>query len=155
MACCRLSLMKSFRIITGEKGEGKTTLLLTRFKDTEGFVTIHRGNEYYLHSLFDGKEELLLTHRPVFPCFWNNWSVNQNAFDRANEILSKTKTSPLILDEVGMMETEGKGFAPFLEKIDNYNGDLIITCRREFIERVTAKFFPFHKPLIISVSPSS
>lgn len=143
--------MKSYRIITGGKGQGKTSYLLSRYQKMEGFVTIHRGEEYFLRSLKSGREELLFTRNDVFPFYWRGWSINQLAFDRANQELKSMKSSPIVLDEVGMLELEGRGFFPFLESLESDEGELILSVRREYVERVRNRFFPSSPFSIISI----
>ena len=79
--------MKSFKIVTGDKGEGKTNFLLSHFHDYKGIVSIHRGEEYYLRDMETKKEELLLSRNPFSPYKWKNWYINQYAFAFANEKL--------------------------------------------------------------------
>lgn len=142
--------MKSFKIITGERGEGKTTYVLSHFSSTQGFVSIHRGEEYYLRNLESGAEALLLTREPLFSSTWKGWYINQEAFEEANETLFSYKEGVVLLDEVGMMEVEGMGFAPFLNEAINSEIDLVITVRDKFIEKVRERFFPSLTPTLIS-----
>ena len=151
MEYCRHSLMKSFKIITGERGEGKTTFILSHFSFCKGYVSLHRGEEYYLKKLESGEENLLLTHRPIFKEEWKGWFINSNEFHRANDYLLSLDNSIVVLDEVGMLEVEEKGFFPFLTKAQNMNIDLIISVRREFVDVVKDKFFPSISPLVISL----
>ena len=52
--------MKSFKIVTGERGEGKTTYILSHFSNYKGYVTVHRNDEYFLKDL-ETKEELFFS----------------------------------------------------------------------------------------------
>ena len=76
--------MKSCNIITGEKGSGKTTYALSLFSQNPqyiGYVTLHKGDEYFLLNLSTKEENLLLSPRPIFPSKWKNWYVNETLFD--------------------------------------------------------------------------
>ena len=143
--------MKSFKIVTGERGEGKTTYILSHFSNYKGYVTVHRNDEYFLMDLESTEETLLLSHNPVFNEAWKGWYINSSTFSKANEKLLSFSNTEVILDEVGMLEVEERGFATFLKKSPLMDIDLVISVRREFIMEVKNKFFPSVTPDIISV----
>ena len=143
--------MKSFKIVTGERGEGKTTYILSHFAHYKGYVTVHRNDEYFLKDLETKEETLLLSHNPVFNEAWKGWYINSSTFSKANEKLLSFSNTEVILDEVGMLEVEERGFATFLKKAPLMDIDLVISVRREFIMEVKNKFFPSVTPDIISV----
>ena len=143
--------MKSFKIVTGERGEGKTTYILSHFSNYKGYVTVHRNDEYFLMDLESTEETLLLSHNPVFNEAWKGWYINSSTFSKANEKLLSFSNTEVILDEVGMLEVEERGFATFLKKAPFMDIDLVISVRREFIKDVRNKFFPSITPTIISV----
>lgn len=143
--------MKSFKIVTGERGEGKTTYILSHFSNYKGYVTVHRNDEYFLMDLESTEETLLLSHNPVFNEAWKGWYINSSTFSKANEKLLSFSNTEVILDEVGMLEVEERGFATFLKKAPLMDIDLVISVRREFIMEVKNKFFPSVTPDIISV----
>ena len=151
MAYCRHFWMKSFKIVTGDKGEGKTNFLLSHFHDYKGIVSIHRGEEYYLRDMEMKKEELLLSRNPFSPYKWKNWYINQDAFSFANEKLLSYYGMKVMVDEVGVMEMEGKGFSPFLQEAGKMDLDLVIAVRKDYIDMVRERFFPSLEPTIISV----
>ena len=143
--------MKSFKIVTGERGEGKTTYILSHFSHYKGYVTVHRNDEYLLKDLETKEETLLLSRHPVFNEAWKGWYINSDAFNKANEKLLSFSNTEVIVDEVGMLEVEERGFATFLKKAPFMDIDLVISVRREFIKDVRNKFFPSITPTIISV----
>ena len=143
--------MKSFKIVTGERGEGKTTYILSHFSNYKGYVTVHRNDEYFLKDLETKEETLLLSRHPVFNEAWKGWYINSDAFNKANEKLLSFSNTEVIVDEVGMLEVEERGFATFLKKAPFMDIDLVISVRREFIKDVRNKFFPSITPTIISV----
>ena len=143
--------MKSFKIVTGERGEGKTTYILSHFSNYKGYVTLHRNDEYFLKDLETKEETLLLSRHPVFNEAWKGWYINSDAFNKANEKLLSFSNTEVIVDEVGMLEVEERGFATFLKKAPLMDIDLVISVRREFIKDVRNKFFPSITPTIISV----
>lgn len=132
--------MKSCEIISGGKGSGKTTFLLSLFPEAKGFVTIHKGDEYFLYSLETKKEELLLSRTFPFPHTWNGWRVNEELFQKANATLSQYTSGIVVVDEVGMMEVEGRGFSPFLKKAPSLGIDLKLCVRDSFIPMVEKEF---------------
>ena len=143
--------MKSFKIVTGERGEGKTTYILSHFSNYKGYVTVHRNDEYLLKDLETKEETLLLSHNSFFSEVWKGWYINSDAFNKANEKLLSFSNTEVIVDEVGMLEVEERGFATFLKKAPFMDIDLVISVRREFIKDVRNKFFPSITPTIISV----
>ena len=143
--------MKSFKIVTGERGEGKTTYILSHFSNYKGYVTVHRNDEYLLKDLETKEETLLLSHNSFFSEAWKGWYINSSTFSKANEKLLSFNDTKVVLDEVGMLEVEERGFATFLKKAPLMDIDLVISVRREFIMEVKNKFFPSVTPDIISV----
>ena len=143
--------MKSFKIVTGERGEGKTTYILSHFSHYKGYVTVHRNDEYLLKDLETKEKTLLLSHNSFFSEAWKGWYINSDAFNKANEKLLSFSNTEVIVDEVGMLEVEERGFATFLKKAPFMDIDLVISVRREFIKDVRNKFFPSVTPDIISV----
>ena len=143
--------MKSFKIITGERGEGKTTYILSHFSRFKGYVTVHKGHEYYLRELETKEETLLLTPCPLFVDKWKGWYINTLAFNKANKKLLSLNNSVVVLDEVGLLEVENGGFSDYLFKATDMDIDLVISVRREYIDSVMSKFFSSYKPQIISV----
>ena len=143
--------MKSFKIVTGERGEGKTTYILSHFSHYKGYVTVHRNDEYLLKDLETKEETLLLSHNSFLSEAWKGWYITSDAFNKANEKLLSFSNTEVIVDEVGMLEVEERGFATFLKKAPFMDIDLVISVRREFIKDVRNKFFPSITPTIISV----
>lgn len=129
--------MKSFNIITGEKGEGKTTKIISLSSLSPapvGFVSLHRGDEYYLVNLESGRESLLMTPRPVFPSMWKSWYVDFSLFDEAYERLTSVVSGSVYLDECGRMEIEGLGYDRTLRMLMERDVDIYITLRRQFLD---------------------
>ena len=135
--------MKS-RIITGAKGSGKTTTLLSLSANeghASGFATLHQGSEYYLHDLSTGKTELLMTEAPVFEERFRKWYYSGKLFDECNEKLMLLTEGTVFLDEIGRLELEGKGFMPSLwHLLRNERIALTITVRDDFLHDVINAF---------------
>lgn len=136
--------MKSCRIICGEKGEGKTTKLLSLYeKGVKGVVSLHEKDEYYALNLETKEKTLLLTKKPIFPYFWRSWYSNNEFFSSICASLSTIDRGDVFIDEVGMMEVEGKGFYSLIKELKNKEINLTITVRNEFLYLVLDTFsFP-------------
>ena len=135
--------MRSCRIITGELGEGKTTLIghiASTVLSPVGFISIHRGDEYFMENLETGEEKLLMTRENVFASKWKNWYVDFSLFDSVMERMKSVHSGPVFLDECGRMEIEGKGYAPVISLLKNRDVDLYITLRRPFVEDFVRAF---------------
>ena len=135
--------MKS-RIITGAKGSGKTTTLLSLSANEGhgfGFATLHQGSEYYLHDLSTGKTELLMTEAPVFEECFRKWYYSGKLFDECNAKLMLLTEGNVFLDEIGRLELEGKGFMPSLgHLLHNERIALTMTVRDDFLHDVINAF---------------
>ncbi len=136
--------MKSFNIITGDKGEGKTTLIMkiaSSFSSPVGFVSIHRGDDYYLRNLETGEETLLMSQSTILPGKWKGWSVNASLFDSVFERLSSVGSGAVFLDECGRMEIEGYGYDRTLRMLkEKKDVDVYITLRRPFISAFVSHY---------------
>ena len=84
--------MKSFKIVTGERGEGKTTYILSHFSHYKGYVTVHRNDEYLLKDLETKEETLLLSHNSFLSEAWKGWYINSDAFNKANDAFTEVCT---------------------------------------------------------------
>ena len=98
------------------------------------------------------KEENIIIYYNYFLIdVWKGWYINSSTFSKANKKLLSFNDTKVVLDEVGMLEVEERGFFPFLKKAPLMDIDLVISVRREFIMEVKNKFFPSVTPDIISV----
>ena len=115
--------MRSCRIVTGGKGEGKTSFLLSISSGSYGFLSIHRGSCYYLHEIQSGEERLLMTSSPSFPDMIGRWYYDESAFAYANGCLSRVEEGTVIIDEMICKDV-----------------DLIISVRDEFVPIIVSSF---------------
>lgn len=136
--------MKSCNIITGEKGSGKTTYalsLISKKPSYIGYVTLHRGDEYFLLNLSTKEEKLLLSTRPIFPSKWKNWYVNETLFDEVYSSLLDLEDVSVILDECGRMEMDGRGFSRTIKMLlSKKSVDLTLVVRDSFVNDLTRYF---------------
>lgn len=135
------SSMKSCRIICGEKGEGKTTKLLSLYKKgVKGVISLHEEDEYFAFNLETKEKTLLLTKKPIFPSSWRSWYINDELFSSISSSLSTLDTGVVFIDEVGMMEVEKRGFYSLIKALENKDIELTITVRNEFLNYVLSTF---------------
>ena len=131
--------MRSCRIITGGRGEGKTSRLLSLGLG-QGFASIRSGDGYLLMDLATGERRLLMSVSLDSPHTIGRWHYDQDAFDWANGRLSSIMEGPAAIDEIGRLELAGGGFAPSLELLLGRGVELAITVRRDFLQDVVDRF---------------
>jgi len=144
-------------IITGAIDSGKTTRLIAKFRHlsgggekTAGFVSVKNLNGYDLVDLMtpyepatpfirkkplpDGWEEAL-----EFYCF----SFSREGLERARTILEKAandNASAFFIDEIGMLEIEGRGFDTILRRALASFQNVWLTCREDWLDRTIEKY---------------
>lgn len=147
--------MAQFIIVTGAIQSGKTTALQQWLlnKDARGILS----------PVVDGLRKLYAIREEIYIPFQapdsspESISVGRfhfytKAFDQATEILLKeTKSVWCIIDEVGPLELQGKGFFPALEKLlKNPSINLLLVVRNSLLEEVQEKF-NLHYARVITV----
>lgn len=143
---------KSLRItiLTGEKGQGKTSWLVDHLGNASGILS----------PLKEGKRFFLLLPDKIWIPMENlkgdlsvgKYIFDQNAFDLAEAHLrSKMNEEVLILDEVGPLELKGEGFKDLLLFLKhNYLGTLYLVVRSGLVKEVLVHFgFSEFNPEII------
>ena len=147
--------MKSCRIITGGKGEGKSSLIMSRalsIPNSAGFIMPVTDNGYALYAIRTKKAQPFMTDKPLFPDRIGKWFYDQRLFDAAVEELSEVYEGSVFIDEVGRLELRGGGYAPVLRLLRSRDVDLTITVRRDFLDDVISTFFPGEKVLVEELS---
>ncbi|KAF0237386.1 MAG: hypothetical protein FD181_1952 [Prolixibacteraceae bacterium] len=67
--------------------------------------------------------------------------IDPVGMDKGNEILMNSQSKLIIIDEIGKLELEGRGWAHSLEQLLKKSGShLILSVRKEVIDKVTEKF---------------
>jgi nucleoside-triphosphatase len=142
--------------ITGPQGGGKTTFVkaLAGLLKESGFSTGGFIAEGYwdnnLRSGFDivelgglNKELLCNTIAGKGDEKFHRFFFKQKGLQFGNQILEKTagKNLIVIIDEVGALELEGRGWANIIEKLlQNPPATMIWTIRENIAEIITARF---------------
>lgn len=103
-------------ILTGRTGSGKTTALdnwLCDANDVDGILTLNINGKRYLKFLSDEKIIPLDSAKDEESLLIGKYSFSKEAFNLANDYLIKmnlSKINFIIIDEVGPLELNGKGF---------------------------------------------
>ncbi|WP_321992422.1 hypothetical protein [Marispirochaeta aestuarii] len=137
--------MSIITIVTGEIDAGKTRYLHERASQsgTAAWLSVKSLPGYDLLMLPAGGRILLA--RPAgtdIPRDWfpfRRFFFNPAAFAAAESCWAAFEGSPpkeLILDEVGPLELEGRGFAPLLRVFLSAGSDLTVSVRPSLLEAV-------------------
>ncbi len=137
-------------IISGKQREGKTTflkeviaLLKKENISFDGIIAegIDKDGErigFDLIRLKTGKSYPLSTTIPTFNYTqYGPFFFNDNIFQEVNSSLKNTTADLVIIDEIGPLEIQDKGWAPAIEQLLNNNTTMIWVVRKPLLERVT------------------
>lgn len=154
---------KKIYILTGSIQSGKTTRLLqwsVEKKNVFGILTpVVEGKkvfmdahtkEHFAMEAEPGEEEILSVGRFAF---------SKKAFEKAIDILNqsvKAKKGWLIIDEIGPLELEGKGFFETVKQIlSNQNSLNLLFIIREHLVEKAIDFFKLERNKIVIVKTDS
>ena len=144
------------RIVTGKIDSLKTTRMRERYlrdRKGDGFIAIKRMIKDKVHSyeavrLSTGerlplivRDEFVYTTFPV-SCQIGPYLFNQETIDRITQSIGemiRQKIEPLYLDEIGVLELEGKCFDHIFKKMVASGLDLVVSVREDLIEAFLAK----------------
>ena len=142
-------------IITGEKGDGKTTKLLKVVKglinsgiQVIGFVAVAewvdgKRNMYLLRDINSGQSVLLCTVVPTLNFTKHGrYYFNKDAIAFGQKILhaENSKESVVVIDEVGPFEIDSKVWHSSLLFHLNNGSRLIITVRKSLVDSIILKY---------------
>lgn len=142
-------------MISGKVGEGKTqflqNLIFALEKEhisyaailAEGSFSNEIRQDFSLRLLPDNRTVPLCRRNPEHDWFsWRNWWFNPEAFEAGTTHLQHNLGSGhiLILDEIGQLELEGKGWAKLLERLLEEQESVLITCRDAFSEQIATRW---------------
>ena len=144
-------------IITGSINSGKTTKLLSLYKELktgDGFVlpkVFIDGNYAGQHIVrlstgvripFSFKREYIPTSWDEEYCF-DVYSFSHKGFEFASETVNdivSNNISPIFIDETGPLELEEKGFFKLLSQLLSRDYTMYISVREFLLESVVSKF---------------
>ncbi len=149
--------MKRYKIITAGRNCGKTTFIRRAAAEdckAAGFLSEKEDDGYCIVNIREHSRVRLLTDKPEFIWRFRRWYINENAFHEAFRYISSLDpgTDRLYIDEIGLLECEGRGFAPVLRYSEAHGFNITVTIRDSLIPAVIENF-PFLKDAEISAVP--
>ena len=147
--------MKSCRIITGEKREGKSTRMMqiaNEIPNSVGFIMPVFECGYSLYRISSNKAVPFMTDRDVFPDRIGKWYYDHSLFEKVLDELSEVFSGTVLIDEVGRLELDEGGYAPVLRLLKDRDIDLIVSVRKSFVDDVIRKFFQGEKVSVEALS---
>jgi len=148
--------MNKITIISGEKHSGKTTKLLEIISDFKlkniscaGIIAIgtFKNNQRYSFDIVDIRTQEKIEFMTVEPSIGSDkigrFYINKNALEFGNIVLEKAISSNaeyIIIDEIGPLELDEKGWASIFNKIIETNKNIIISLRKELLNDILKKF---------------
>ncbi len=133
----------SCRIVAGRKGSGKTTAILSLSDEdpsSAGYATVSRDGCYFLRRLPTGEENLLLEPYGGTGERFRRWHIMEGAFEEADSYLRSLSGKSIYIDEIGMLEVAGRGFADALGALLAAGEDVTIAVRSDYLEEVSSAF---------------
>lgn len=141
-------------IITGKIGSGKTTLiqkLIQKFQveniPVSGIYSARileneKTTGYDLVNISTGEtEKFLREHGDKNQQRIGKFYIDSKGVNKGNQILMNSQSKLIIIDEVGRLELEDKGWAQSLNQIiTDSKSHLLLSVREEVINEVTEKF---------------
>lgn len=156
-------------LITGGIGSGKTTRLLALHREmsagtSAGFASLRVPGGYELTDLASSARRLLAVVQAGGgspfrrPFVFDRFVFDEDAFGWAEGILDRalmdSRIRQLLLDEVGPVELQGRGFHGLLLRLLEAEGrgtkDVVVVVRSECLERVV-RVFGIGSPVVLPV----
>ncbi|MFA5466478.1 MAG: nucleoside-triphosphatase [Candidatus Izemoplasmatales bacterium] len=145
------------KILTGKINSMKTQRMLDLYKRDhrgDGFISIKHMIKDKVHSYeamrlstgerlpFIIRDEFVYQEFPI-SCQIGPYLFNQATIDKVTEAISimvNDKISPIYLDEIGLLELEGKCFDHILRKMVASKLDLVLSMRVSLVEAIINKY---------------
>ncbi|HML85817.1 MAG TPA: nucleoside-triphosphatase, partial [Bacteroidales bacterium] len=138
-------------IVTGEKGEGKTSSLVEVIDKLKGagvsvggfisprIIVDGKTIGYYLEGVLDGRRQILMTETEQngFQKIGRFW-LDPNVIKRVTSTIEEQALSPsvIFIDEVGRLELEGRGWDEVLRSLLLTNVVVVLAVRMAFVDEV-------------------
>ncbi len=144
-------------IVTGTVNSGKTTKLLSLYKELktgDGFIL----PKVYIDGTYIGQQVVRLStgagkpfsfKEGYIPAYWNEkyrydiYSFSREGFDYVFNIaddIIQNNISPVFIDEIGPLELQGKGFSEILSQFLLLNSTIYISIRETLLKSVIERF---------------
>ena len=147
---------KKVTIITGDRYSGKTTRLLNYIETLKnsgvsvaGIVAIgtFKNNDrdsFLLKDISTNIEKPFMSRTECDNCDKiGRFYIDNETYKWGLEILEKaikSNVNTIVIDEIGMLELNEKGWYSVLKKALNSDKKIVITVRDKFVDDVTFKF---------------
>ncbi len=144
-------------IVTGRINSSKTTKIKEIYdtkKQGDGFISIKKMNGHLVHSYtalrLATNAKSLLVIRDLYrddnfkkccqigPYLFNDETVKM--IEKTFDGLIKDKTSPLFLDEIGLLELDDQCFHQLFKKLLSSKLEIYVTIRKDLLEKVLKKY---------------
>lgn len=145
------------RIITGGVNTGKTTKLLSIYRELglgDGFITskTYNANRYIgqvIVRLSTGEKEYFSFKKQFIPVNWDEkynydiYSFSERgfifAYNIVTDIIAK-KIEPVFIDEIGPLELQKKGFYDLFVMLLRIKKEIFVTVRESCVNNVIKEF---------------
>ncbi len=135
-------------IITNDKNKGKTSYLVNYVlhNKVNGILALSDDTKtfYSATRISDGESKVILDVNYSKKHRIGKFGIDIEAFNWANNYLKTlvdNNKETIVLDEIGQLELYKRGYYKFLAYAKkNYKGHLIISCRKEFVEKIKLFF---------------
>lgn len=144
-------------IITGPINSGKTTMIREIYKNHrsgDGFISIKnmKGSQvegFDVRRLSTGKVRPFIRRSGEQPGGWKEnctlgpYTISDRVVEWVTGVIEKlieSEIEAILLDEIGVLEIDGKCFSEVLEKILSSEKDIFITVRDINLDAVVAQF---------------
>ena len=148
--------MNKITIISGKKHSGKTTKLLTYISELQakgmvcagivavGYFKDDKRCSFDLVDILGNRKQELMTTTPSLKFKKiGRFHINPDGEKFGRSVLESETTinaDVIIIDEIGALELEGKGWAKYLKQFIKLDKNIVITVREQFIDDVCNVF---------------
>lgn len=136
-------------ILQGAIGSGKTTYLMNycRQKNVGGILSpVIEGKRHFLNIESQETKLMEASEQEIETLTIGRYKFSGKAFEWANKILidcANKNHETIIIDEIGPLELQGKGFAETLKNFLNHNEvkpELVLVIRENLVNEVLNYF---------------
>ena len=137
-------------ILTGAVGSGKTTQLLNYCKQQThavGILTpVFKGKRHFMNIETQELNSMEAEENEKDFVSVGKYRFSTQAFRNANEVIINSSSlagAQIVIDEIGPLELQGKGFYNTLSQLLSLNDpafDLLLVIREDLVEKVIAHF---------------
>ena len=148
-------ILRKLFIIEGDRNSGKTQFMTELAKyltemdlSLGGIITVKKLHnniiDYYVRDVNTGVEVLLCTNRKLDEYYYKtrNFYFTHEGVKFGNQVLKDNVYKLMLLvDEVGILELQDKGWASTLETLFSLRKNMIWSVRKRYVNQVLWKFY--------------